>query len=60
MKDLNLNFSFPEERKEEERKTHVYDAFSLCFLGLKGCCIKLAGFPYFVRTKGKMLHVDTI
>lgn len=58
MKDLNS--SLPKERKKEQREMHVYDDLSLCFLGLKGYCIKLGGLPCFVRTKGKILNVDTI
>lgn len=59
MKDLNSSLS-EERKKEQQQKKHVYDDRSLRFPGLKGYCIKLGGLPYFVRTKGKILNVDTI
>lgn len=58
MKDLNSGF--PEERKEEQKKIHVYDDLSLCFPGLKGYYKNIVGLPYFVRTKDKLLNVDTV
>lgn len=59
MKDLNSSLS-EERKKEQQPKKNVYDDRSLCFSRLKGYCIKLGGLPYFVRTKGKILNVDTI